>query len=183
MSGDSSLSEARQKPRLRGILAAAVVALSAGGCVDDLATSWQPEITRTVQQADSLKYFPSDTPYKLGVEHFNRGNFGIAEQYFRDAVEKAPKDAAVWIGLAASYDRILRFDLADRAYGRAITLKGETVQILNNQGYSYMLRGDLDSARRKFLKAAAIEPDNPMIRNNILLLDGSQRYIERDTAG
>jgi len=29
---------------------------------------------------------------KLALEHFDRGNFGIAERHFRDAVEKAPKD-------------------------------------------------------------------------------------------
>jgi len=82
----------------------------------------------------------------MGIEHFNRGNFGIAERYFRDATEKAPKDPAAWIGLAASYDRVGRFDLADRAYVHAIRLVGETTEILNNQGYSHMLRGDLAPA-------------------------------------
>jgi len=51
-----------------------------------------------------------------------------------------------------------RFDLADRAYVFAIRLVGETTEILNNQGYSYMLRGDLVNARRKFLKAYEREP-------------------------
>jgi Flp pilus assembly protein TadD len=46
-----------------------------------------------------------------------------------------------------------------------------------------MLRGDLDKARRKFLKAEAIEPGNPTIHNNILLLDASQRYIRRYPEG
>ena len=87
------------------------------------------------------------------MEHFGRGSFGLAERYFRDAVEKAPRDATAWVGLAASYDRLRRFDLADQAYAQAIKLTGETVQILNNQGYSLMLRGDLDGARRKFLKS------------------------------
>lgn len=162
---------------------AAILAISVSGCADDIASSWEPETTSTLQQPDSVKYYPSDEPYKLGVEYFNRGYYGLSERYFRDAVEKAPKDASAWIGLAASYDRVLRFDLADRAYAQAIRLKGETVQILNNQGYSYMLRGNLDGARRKFLKAASIEPGNPMIRNNILLLDASQRYIERFPKG
>ena len=77
------------------------------------------------------------------------------------------------------WEVLVRFDLADRAYAQAIRLEGETVQILNNQGYSYMLRGDLDRARKKFLEAEALEPGNPTIRNNVLLLDASQRYIER----
>ena len=106
--------------------------------------------TATVQEPADVKYYPSDEPLRLGLEHFDRGDYGIAERYFRDAVEKAPRDVTAWIGLAACYDRIRRFDLADRAYAAAINLVGETTQILNNLGYSYMLRGDLVNARKKF---------------------------------
>src|SRR6266478_4353328 len=88
-----------------------------------------------IQEPDDVQYYPSDEPVRLGLEHFNRGHYGIAERYFRDAVEKAPRDVTAWIGLAASYDRIGRFDLADRAYSSAIKLAGNTTQILNNQGY------------------------------------------------
>jgi Flp pilus assembly protein TadD len=116
---------------------------------------------------------------RLALEHFNRGNFGTAERYFRDAVEKAPKDASAWIGLAASYDRLGRFDLADESYRQAVRLVGETTALLNNRGYSYMLRGDLNAARQDFLKAYKREPVNPIIRNNLKLLDSSARFIER----
>src|SRR5436190_3070254 len=119
-----------------------------------------------VQEPTDVKYYPSDEPVRMGLEHFNRGNFGIAQRYFRDAVEKAPRDVTAWIGLAASYDRLRRFDLADQAYAQAIKLRGETVQILNNQGYSYMLRGDLAAARRKFVKAYERDPTNPTLANN-----------------
>ena len=136
--------------------------------------------TPTVQDPGDVKYYPSDEPLKLATEYFERGNFGMAERYFRDAVEKAPRDATAWVGLAASYDRIGRFDLADRAYRSAIRLVGETTDILNNQGYSYMLRGDYTTARKKFLKAYAREPGNPTIANNLQLLDSSARSIHRD---
>ena len=119
---------------------------------------------------------------RMGIEHFNRGNFGIAERYFRDATEKAPKDPTAWTGLAASYDRLARFDLADRAYVYAIRLVGETTEILNNQGYSYMLRGDLVKARAKFLKAYEREPNNPTILNNLQLLNSSSRFVQRSPA-
>ena len=33
----------------------------------------------------------SDEPLHIGREQFGRGDYGIAERYFRDAVEKAPK--------------------------------------------------------------------------------------------
>jgi len=132
-----------------------------------------------VQEPTDVKYYPSDEPVRLGLEHFNRGNYGIANRYFRDGVEKAPKDVTAWIGLAASYDRLRRFDLADQAYTQAIRLGGETVQVLNDQGYSYMLRGNLSAARRKFEKAYSLDPGNPVIANNLELLNGSRRFIER----
>ncbi|MFK4401919.1 tetratricopeptide repeat protein [Bradyrhizobium elkanii] len=132
-----------------------------------------------VQEPTDVKYYPSDESVRMGLEQYNRGNYGIAQRYFRDAVEKSPKDVTAWVGLAASYDRIRRFDLADQAYASAIRLGGETVQILNDQGYSYMLRGNLSAARKKFEKAYSLDPGNPVIANNLELLNGSRKFIER----
>jgi Flp pilus assembly protein TadD len=138
-----------------------------------------PPPTPTFQQPADVQYYPSDEPLRLGLEYFNRGNYGVAERYFRDAVEKAPRDVAAWVGLAATYDRIGRFDLADRAYSAAVKLAGNTIEILNNQGYSHMLRGDYAGARKKFLQAYAREPDNPTVLNNLKLLNRSSKSIQR----
>ena len=116
---------------------------------------------------------------RLGIQRFYDGNFGLAQQYFQDAVEKSPEDVIAWIGLAASYDRLGRFDLADRAYGAAAKLEGETPRLLNNEGYSYMLRGDLKAARAKFHQALKLDPNNQTTLNNIKLLNSSQNFIER----
>jgi Flp pilus assembly protein TadD len=179
-------------------LLGAVLALGLGGCETTsnpaasspgndamaLASAETPVTTAvttpTIEEPGHVKYFPSDEPARLGLEHFNRGNYGLAERYFRDAVERAPRDVTSWVGLAASYDRLARFDLADRAYRFAIKLAGETTQILNNQGYSYMLRGNFVKARQKLLKANAREPNNPVIVNNLQLLDGSRQYVQRN---
>ena len=173
--------------RACGIGAAGVLAISVAGCQTDGASSWsnvltptsEPVINPTVQDPADVRYFPSDEPLRLGMEHFNRGHYGIAERYFRDAVEKAPKDVTAWVGLAATYDRIGRFDLADRAYAAAIRLVGETTDILNNLGYSYMLRGDYVAARKKYLQALMREPHNPTILNNLWLLDSSYHALGR----
>jgi Flp pilus assembly protein TadD len=106
----------------------------------------------------------------LGKRAFGVGNFGMAEQYFRRAVETHPRDAEAWLGLAAAYDRLRRFDFADRAYGEAIRLVGPRVAILNNQGYSYMLRGDFKRARAKLDEARAKDPANRFVANNLRLL-------------
>jgi Flp pilus assembly protein TadD len=86
-----------------------------------------------------------------------------------------PRDAEAWLGLAASYDRLRRFDLADRAYGQAIGILGPNAEILNNQGYSYMLRGDYKHAREKLTAAQRLEPANRYVANNMQLLEDSYR--------
>ena len=171
------------------IATAAILIFALVGCQTDggsplraafPAPSATPPVTDTFQNPDDVQYYPSDEPLRLGLEHFNRGHYGVAEHYFRDAVEKAPGDATAWIGLAASYDEIRRFDLADRSYAQAIKLIGETTPILNDLGYSYMLRGDYIAARKKYLQALKREPHNPTIENNLALLDSSRKATGRN---
>jgi Flp pilus assembly protein TadD len=110
-----------------------------------------------------------------GKKQYRLGDFGLAERYFRRAAETHPRDAEAWVGLAAAYDRLRRFDLADRAYDQAVAIIGPTPELLNNRGYSFMLRGDYPRARKTLLAAAAKDPKNPYIRNNLELLDKSFR--------
>jgi Flp pilus assembly protein TadD len=107
----------------------------------------------------------------LGKRHYRERNYGLAEQHFRRAVEKLPRDGEAWLGLAASYDRLRRYELADRAYREALAIYGPRPEVLNNIGYSFLLRGDLHKARAKFAEAQAKDPENPTIANNIALVD------------
>src|SRR5262249_711512 len=72
------------------------------GCEDPAAATYAQDAvptSATVQDPTEVKYYPSDEPLRLGKEHFGRGNYGMAERYFRDAVEKAPRDVTAWLGL------------------------------------------------------------------------------------
>ena len=116
---------------------------------DSLVTSTLPDTTGSVaappetaaSTPELLGGDPSDD-LSMAKKYFRQGGFGKAEEHFRKAVELHPRDAEAWVGLAASYDRLRRFDLADRAYRQAGKIIGQTPELLNNQGYSYMLRGD-----------------------------------------
>lgn len=115
----------------------------------------------------------------IGKKYFRQGSYGLAERHFRKAVELHPRDAESWVGLAAAYDRLRRFDLADRAYQQAIKLIGETPEVMNNRGFSYMLRGDYRHARTMLLAAQAKDPKSPYIANNLKLLAVSERKAKQ----
>jgi Flp pilus assembly protein TadD len=117
---------------------------------------------------------PNDA-LSIGKKYFRQGSYGLAEQQFRKAVETHPRDAESWLGLAAAYDRLRRFDLADRAYAQTIKLIGPTPEVMNNQGFSYMLRGEYGRARAILLAARAKDPKSPFIANNLRLLEQSAR--------
>ncbi len=106
--------------------------------------------------------------------HFRNESYGLAEKHYRRAVEQAPNDTEAWIGLAASYDHLGRFDLADRAYEAATKLAGPSPVILNNMGYSYLLREERDRAQRTLERALNMDPGNTVIRGNLDLLQRSR---------
>jgi tetratricopeptide (TPR) repeat protein len=128
-----------------------------------------PKLTPELMGAD-----PNDD-LSIGKKYFRQGSYGLAERHFRKAVELHPRDAESWIGLAASYDQLKRFDLADRAYAQVIKIVGPTPEVMNNQGFSYMLRGDYRRARTTLLAAQAKDPKSQHIANNLRLLDESAR--------
>ena len=146
------------------------------------ATIYQDEVGQSSAGVSPASRFCFCTAF-LQAGRLRYFNFGLAQQYFQDAVESTPNDATAWIGLAASYDRLGRFDLADRAYSAAVKLAGNTASILNNEGYSHMLRGEPQEARAMFQAALKLEPNNPTTINNLKLLNSSLKYVERAANG
>jgi len=174
---------------MRQAMILAVLGLALAGCgtfkpADQAAQADEPG-TDAMASADGGGLFGEAKPVLLGDDanddlsrgkkQFRAGNFGLAENHFRHAVELHPNDAEAWLGLAASCDRLRRFDLADRAYAQAIKILGPVPEILNNQGYSYMLRGDYKRARKTLLAAQRKDPSNKFVQSNLKLLDESAR--------
>ena len=156
-------------------LAPLAAALALAGCIT--AETAGVETTATVAAPPPASLGP-DAPkddLTLGKEHFRARHYGLAEMHFRRAVERAKGDAEAWLGLAASYDQLKRFRLADRAYAQALALMGPTPELLNNRGYSYLLRGDLAKASRDLSEAQARDPDDERIRNNLKTLEARAR--------
>lgn len=118
----------------------------------------------------SVEEYPDSEVFKVAKVQFAEGNYGHAARYYERTVEVDPNNGEAWLGLAASYDRVRRFDLADRAYREAGRLVGDRAEYYNNIGYSYLLRGDVAKARVNFLKAHELDPASATINNNLDLL-------------
>lgn len=123
----------------------------------------------------TVKPYPDSEVLAVAKENFAKGNYGHAARYYERAVEVMPHDGEAWLGLAASYDRVRRFDLADRAYRNAALYVGGRPEYFNNVGYSYLLRGDVQKARFNFQKALELDPNNPTLLNNLELLRAGVR--------
>jgi Flp pilus assembly protein TadD len=139
----------------------------------DAHASAPPEAAETTGSV-SPKGGQADDDIIFGKQEYRAGKFDAAAKLFSRAAERNPRNSEAWLGLAASYDRLKQFELADSAYAQALGIDGQTAEILNNQGYSYLLRGDLARARVKLTAAKAKEPGNKYVQNNLQLLADAQ---------
>jgi Flp pilus assembly protein TadD len=137
------------------------------------------EETGSVRDRPDVDFLASDRPVALGIAQFESGNYGKAQQAFKRATDLTPTDGIAWLGLAASYDRLRRFDAADVAYREAAKTLGNKPEYYNNVGYSYLLRGNLREAHRFFAKAQELDPDNPITANNMTLLRATMDSVGR----
>jgi Flp pilus assembly protein TadD len=117
---------------------------------------------------------PAEKLVEVGRRYYQHGQYGLAEQSFRQATEQDHNNAEAWLGLAASYDRLRRFDRAKQAYDVLAKLVGRTPVVLNNLGYHYFLSGDRVRARETLIAALRSDPENEQIRDNLALVAGER---------
>lgn len=152
-----------------GLFTAAVLTLS-GCAASGLGGSSFGRAPARIADISDRGNFTADSALAEARSQFRNNNFGYSAAFYKKVTELTPQSPEGYVGLGASYDRLGRFDLSDRVYAALKRITGETAQYYNNMGYSYMLRGDLRTALTNFRQAAALEPDNIVIANNIQLL-------------
>ncbi|RWA75555.1 hypothetical protein EN836_11020 [Mesorhizobium sp. M1C.F.Ca.ET.193.01.1.1] len=157
---------------MRHGLPTAAAALAAVLMITGCTTNTSVDTTKTTAIQPKAKDV-SASDLAEGKAQFREANFGLAEQHFRKAVELKADDAEAWMGLAASYDELGRFDFADRAYAQLLRVAGRKPQIVNNMGYSQLLRGNKKKARVLLLEAKAGMADQTVVNANLALLDKS----------
>lgn len=131
----------------------ASVALLASGCTADWSNERQ--VSYKWSQDPPAQASSQDT-YALGKKQFSLGLYGMALKNFRVALVRAPKSLDHLNAVAATYDQLGRFDLAERYYALALGVDPNSVQTLNNIGYSFLMQKDYVSARYYLNQAAKL---------------------------
>jgi Flp pilus assembly protein TadD len=151
---------------------AAALPILAGGCrYIDLDEPLVAEPTAESAAASTFGAGPEQVWLDKAKQNFRNGEYGLAERYYRRAVEERYNNVEAWIGLAAAYDHLKRFDEADRAYKIVTKMAGTTPAVLNNLGYHYMLKGEFGAAEHNLRAAEQADPQNPQVQANLRLLD------------
>ena len=115
----------------------------------------------------------SATDLAQGKAQFREANYGLAEKHFRKSVELRADNAEAWMGLAASYDQLGRFDFADRAYEQLLKVAGRRPEVVSNMGYSQYLRGNKKKAKQLLIEAKKNLADTTVVDANLALLKKS----------
>ncbi len=146
----------------RAVLAATAIAFLSGCTTGGIDTTETTSITATkdISAAD----------LNAGKAQFRDANYGLAEKHFRKAVELRASNAEAWMGLAASYDELGRFDFADRAYEQLLKITGRNPHVINNMGYSQLLRGNKKKAGDLLNEAKRGHGDSKVVDANLAQL-------------
>ncbi|MDX1618583.1 MAG: protein kinase [Balneolaceae bacterium] len=101
-------------------------------------------------------------PVKITQGLINRGTgeFKIAIQNFRDALEIDPNNAEAYRFLASVYEMSGQLDLAENTYKQSIELKPDLWTGYNNLGTFYLRNGRIGEAIDQFRIVTELTPDN-----------------------
>ena len=108
-------------------------------------------------------------PIERGKAQFASRQYGLAIRSFTVALTGDKRSIPALNGIAASYDMLGRFDVADKFYNRALLIEPRSATVLNNVGYSHLMRGDRETGERFLKLAASIDSKNPIVQVNLML--------------
>ncbi len=126
---------------------------------------------RPVLGLDGQNLDASD-PVERGRALILTGQYGLAIDGLNEVVTRDPGNARALALLAVAYGQLKRFDLADRYHARALEIDPSSPVVLNNWGYSYLVRGDDRRATDLLERAMVTNDGRPIVAANLALARG-----------
>ena len=118
------------------------------------------------------QHLDASDPIERGRGEILTGQYGLAIDGLTEVVTRDPGNARALTLLAVAYGQLKRFDLADRYHARALEIDPNSAVVLNNWGYSYLVRGDGRRAADLLERAVATSDSRPIVAANLALARG-----------
>ncbi len=106
---------------------------------------------------------------RSGVAALKSGAIAEAMPIVIRATKSAGASWRTWNALGVLADLGRDWRQADEAYERALQLAPNEADVVNNRGWSQLLRGNWPAAVKDFEVAAGLDPNSPRITNNLEL--------------
>jgi Flp pilus assembly protein TadD len=157
----------------REMISAAVKQGATGSKVDRLLADlayfqgdWPGALTRYKALLATKRNDP-DLLQQAGIAALRAGAVTEAVLFLDQAVAQPSASWRSWNARAAAADWQQDWAMADEAYARAKALAPRNGQLLNNHGWSLLLRGKLDAALKLLSEAAILAPADRRIGSNL----------------
>jgi tetratricopeptide (TPR) repeat protein len=100
-----------------------------------------------------------------------RGDLAMAHQQYMQAIDAYSQDpnktAVLWNKIGMAYHHLFAIDEASRDYGRALKLRPDYPEALNNMGAIFYAKRSYRKAIRYYHKALQFDPKSPPIYSNL----------------
>ncbi|NJC06626.1 Flp pilus assembly protein TadD [Sphingomonas kaistensis] len=174
----SALSHGRAV-QAREMIRTAVAEGASGAAVDrlfaDLAFAERRWPEATIRYAALLKAGERNTHVlsQAGIAALEQGDGAAAIVLLDEAAALPDAGWRTFNARGVAADRMQDWRSADAAYARGLRLKAASPELLNNLGWSLLLRGQWSEAQRRLAQAARLAPTNPRIASNLDLADSA----------
>ena len=117
---------------------------------------YSDESETPIVENDATQNEMAMTRISLGIGYLNMGNTKQAKFNLEKAKRFAPNLVQVYTAFAHYYDTVGEFELATESYEKALSIKKDDPDTLNNYGVFLCRQGQLEKAEKQFLKAIAV---------------------------
>lgn len=104
---------------------------------------------------------------RAGIAAIKTGDLARAAVYLERATESSAASWRAWNARGVVADHDGNWNLADLAYSKASTLKPDQPEVVNNLGWSLLIRGSWAEAVEQLERAAALDPASQRIADNL----------------
>lgn len=99
---------------------------------------------------------PAEINARLGLNYMQQGNYEVALEKLKRALEQDANLPSAHHYIAALYNSVRNYELADQHYRRAMRLDPNDPALLNNYGVFLCEQGQYSEAEERFVRAAGV---------------------------